>query len=278
MPKTMPHPLIAPVVTLPDEYVKARHTPDEHLYPWLCRMLGEEKARKAFDDYQLGAIRNGTAYGGQIIFWYIDANGIVHDGKVMLYGDDGHRKGNPNWISALLRQAGKLPANSTTEKCLFGEHLLPLRPDAKVAIVESEKSAIYLSCVMPEFIWLATGGCSMLTAEKIEALRDRHITLYPDSGMLNKWKEKLRDLKEINYRLSDKLEAYPPNTDLVDLLTGEVMPIEVQATPEPTPPPAPIVTPPNQAELAYAEMCKLNPDLEVLRAAFDLVPEEVIPF
>ena len=43
---------------------------------------------------------------------------------------------------------------------LYVEYLLKLFPDIPVALAGSEKTAIICSGLMPEYMWLATGGKS----------------------------------------------------------------------------------------------------------------------
>jgi hypothetical protein len=72
--------------------------------------------------YRLGASRQGG-----VIFWQIDHEERVRDGKVMYYGLDCHRdKGrNPTWVSALLRRRDPFPKNPhETSHCFFGAHLI----------------------------------------------------------------------------------------------------------------------------------------------------------
>ena len=61
-----------------------------------------------------------------------------------------------------MKYAGQLPENWELTKCLFGEHLLSAIDEKQktVALVESEKTAIIASSIMPKYIWLATGGKS----------------------------------------------------------------------------------------------------------------------
>ena len=61
-----------------------------------------------------------------------------------------------------MKYAGQLPENWELTQCLFGEHLLSAIDEKQktVALVESEKTAIIASCIMPKYIWLATGGKS----------------------------------------------------------------------------------------------------------------------
>ncbi|MBQ3206967.1 MAG: hypothetical protein IJB38_03040 [Bacteroidales bacterium] len=45
----------------------------------------------------------------------------------------------------------------------------PQHPDKPIALVESEKTAIICSGLMPQYLWLATGGKSQLSQEKLSA-------------------------------------------------------------------------------------------------------------
>ena len=73
--------------------------------------------------------RLGKCLGDAVIFWQINQEERICDGKVMFYGPDCHRRKekeyDPTWVSALLlrRQGGKL-ANDITRHCFFGLHQL----------------------------------------------------------------------------------------------------------------------------------------------------------
>ena len=84
--------------------------------------LSWEQMVSAACRYRLGASRQGG-----VIFWQIDHEERVRDGKVMYYGLDCHRdKGrNPTWVSALLRRRDPFPNSPhETSHCFFGAHLL----------------------------------------------------------------------------------------------------------------------------------------------------------
>lgn len=127
----------------------------------------------------------GASKLGGVIFWQIDHEGRVHDGKVMYYLPDCHRNKDihPTWVSALLAKRNGNPKGSSSH-CLFGLHLLMEEGRSKkedVAIVESEKTAFILSELYPEYIWLATGGLSEVQVEKFRPLRGYKVVMFPDT-------------------------------------------------------------------------------------------------
>ena len=98
---------------------------------------------------------------GAAVFWQVDINGCIRTGKVMRYGNDGHRikadgVASITWIHRMKAIADSQPDFNLVQ-CFFGEHLLSVYPDSKVMIVESEKSAIIASHYYPQFLWLASG-------------------------------------------------------------------------------------------------------------------------
>ena len=144
--------------------------------------------------------------------------GLVHGGHIMQYRPDGHRGGYQGWTHGPLIQQRLLPPDWQLYQCLYGEHLLPLRPDAHVCIVESEKTALIMAALQPQHLWLATSGSGGLNAEKLACLRGRCFTLFPDSGCFEKWQKVMQGVDGFQYTISDRLEQYPANTDLADLL------------------------------------------------------------
>ena len=130
--------------------------------------------------YRLGCTRQGG-----VIFWQIDQEERVRDGKVMYYGPDCHRlkdkAHHPTWVSAFLRQRDPFPnAPHQTSHCFFGTHLLRVAGGA-VAVVEAEKTAVILSEVYPQFVWLAAGGLGEVQVDKFRPLRGHKVILFPDT-------------------------------------------------------------------------------------------------
>lgn len=136
----------------------------------------------------------GSTVKGGVIFWQIDQEGRVHDGKVMYYQPDCHRNKQqayrPTWVSAIQRRHDPFPdAPHESSHCFFGLHqLIPLfrscreeSPQKPVVIVEAEKTAFVLSERYPEYIWLAAGGLGEVQADKFRPLRGRRIIMMPDT-------------------------------------------------------------------------------------------------
>jgi hypothetical protein len=130
--------------------------------------------------YRIGATRQGG-----VIFWQIGKDDYVNDGKVMYYRPDCHRDKarHPSWVSYMLSRRQKTPLTGAGARhCLFGTHLLAERRDVTtVAIVEAEKTAFILSQHYPQYIWLAAGGLTELTPQKLFPLRHHRIVLFPDT-------------------------------------------------------------------------------------------------
>lgn len=150
-------------------------------------LLTWEQMLHAACRYCLGATRQRG-----VIFWQIDREGCVHDGKVMYYREDCHRDKarHPTWVSTLLgrRYRWADTERMTTRHCWFGCHLLKeevrtknLELRAEVAVVESEKSAFIMSEWCPEFVWLATGGLGNVQPEMFRPLRGHRVTMFPDT-------------------------------------------------------------------------------------------------
>jgi hypothetical protein len=142
--------------------------------------------------------RLGTSPEHGVIFWQIDRQGQVHEGKVMMYQADCHRSHvrHPYTISSYLKRQGTLPSAWTYSHCLFGLHQLqsldPSGAQPIVAVVESEKTALICSQLVkpqpsdapspaPPVLWMATGGLSMLTARALAPLSGCRVILYPDT-------------------------------------------------------------------------------------------------
>ena len=119
---------------------------------------------------------------------------------------DENTKGKINWVHSILKRSGHLPEEWELTQCLFGEHLLKEFPDATVALVESEKTAIICSGLMPEYLWLATGGKSQFN-ERLKVLIGRDVVAFPDVDGFQSWSDKIKDFPDLNISVSNLLQG-----------------------------------------------------------------------
>ena len=121
-----------------------------------------EQMRHAAERYYLGKTKSGKD-----IFWMIDD---------MLQPLDGHT--GATWISKLLKEREPLLEYWRVTHCLFGLHLLGV-VGGDVCVVESEASAVVLSELFPESIWMAYATTSHLVPDLFAPLEGRRVTIYP---------------------------------------------------------------------------------------------------
>jgi len=207
---------------LAPDFVFMQHSENSTFWQWMRTFVKEklslcdEDLKRIYEDYMIGATRESD-----VIFWQIDDRYRVRTGHIMQYGPDGHRLRYQNWFHSVLIKEGRLPCDFALYQCLFGQHQLRRYPSKKVAVVESEKTALVMAACYPDYLWLATCGSGGLSADKMACLKGREVTLFPDSGCYAKWCERMKLLPGLDYRISQKLESYPPNTDIADILLSD---------------------------------------------------------
>jgi hypothetical protein len=174
---------------------------DNTLIKFLQSIFDTDTVNQLINKYKIGTSKRYG--GGTTVFWQIDNEDRVRAGKLIKYAENGHRiHGKNNWVHSVLNID-----DFTLKQCLYGQHLLKEYPDAIVAIVESEKTAIISSAFIPEMVWLATGGVENLNKEKVKILSGRNVILFPDASkngrIYNKWRQKA---DEFGFNISDLLE------------------------------------------------------------------------
>ena len=179
-----------------------------HLISYLKTMIPSSAIDRIIADYRLASTPDQA-----IIFLQIDQDNQCRTGKIMQYNPaTGHRIKDPNkpgrinWLHSILKRRKQLSPNWQLTQCLFGEHLLPQHQDKTVALVESEKTAIICSAMMPQYLWLATGGKSGLTSERLSSLKGRKIIVFPDIDAFKDWQQKIFTFPHLDIRISRLLE------------------------------------------------------------------------
>lgn len=210
-----------------DELCRLMHVADNTLMDYLYTKASKERVDETFRRYRIGSTPKR-----EVIYWQIDRRERVRAGKVMTYGPDGHRvkSRGANWVHA------KLNMEQLAHQCLFGEHLLDdptltsgttcqackvyqaCQPNTvkkrrrkqrsknihtrTIALVESEKTALFLTVKYPNIIWLATGGMKNFKHEMLWPLIGYDVIVLPDADALNEWSRKMETLNiEYAYNL-----------------------------------------------------------------------------
>lgn len=233
--------------------VKARQSAQSDFVRWLLTAFPADDVAKAVERYHLGA-----TVDGHVIFWEIDNGGFVRTGKIMCYGDDGHRirngdKDTPDWIHSrflracrqgapwreVFRQLGRADPVQLERwqlsQVFFGLHLLHDAPaDKPVAVVESEKTAVIMSMTIPGFIWLASGGYAsfgVCLRNSLGALAGRRVLVWPDKAkggqdFCTGWRKVCDNFPSLNVSVTDQLERtdLAPGEDIADLYLRGITP------------------------------------------------------
>ena len=186
-----------PIGTIPFHFVQNSASYKSNFVRFLFDHFSDEQIHNAAENYALGATKSK-----EVIFWQIDIMGKVRTGKIMQYNPITgkrlkHVSGAIDWVHHKLKKSKDLPENFNLQQCFFGEHLLKIYPENPVALVESEKSAIIASAIMPDLIWLAAGNLNGLSIDKAKVLKDRNVTLFPDLGGYEKWCIKASEIKQV---------------------------------------------------------------------------------
>lgn len=175
---------------------------------YLTIILGVENTHKICRDYLLG-----TGDLGTVLFPYFDDAFNLVTYKTMLY-DLMNGKRNK-------KRFGYYDSNKQKHSIqLFGLHLIKKYPDLPIMIVESEKTAVIMSVLKPECLWLATGGAGMLTAKKLEDIKHRDVYLFPDQAQYKYWSKKMQECQLeysfLNISISKECENWHEAGDLKD--------------------------------------------------------------
>lgn len=241
-------PLTQSICTIPTEIVQksVRTKPLSDLLHFLLTLFDFDTINRLVDEYKIGVTK-----GGDTVFYQIDQEGKCRTGKVMKYDRETGRRIKDTstvtpitWVHSLLKRQGVLPKEWEISQCLFGEHLLKLYPDRIVCLVESEKTAIICSALIPDCIWLATGGKGQLN-DRVEILHGRRVIAFPDVDGYETWCQKAKERPHLNIIISDLLERIASDDDrekqidIADLLIRWKQGFDTIPSPLPQPPPSP---------------------------------------
>ena len=136
--------------------------------------------------YDIRGVKSGYLENATL-FPYIDYNNNFTTAKIVQYNSITGKRNkdvSANYFHTYKPIIKELGVEKQSKKlsCFFGEHLVA-HNTKPVVIVEAEKTAIILSMLFDDIIFLASGGANLLKGKSWDFLINRDVYLYPDSGV-----------------------------------------------------------------------------------------------
>jgi len=145
------------------QVVKKSMIPNQsnNLLNFLHKKYNKESVTEVCNKYYVGTTSDGFS-----IFWMINKMGKVQKSKEVWYSSEGKRSNK-----------FRVPYKNEDGyySCLYGEHLID--QSKPIVLVESEKSAIICAIEFPQYTWLAYGGLTALTTQKLIALKNQKMMI-----------------------------------------------------------------------------------------------------
>ena len=180
--------------------------------------------------YDIRGVKNGYLEDATLLP-YIDYNNNFITAKIVKYntktGKRNKAQYSNSWFHAYKPIKKDLGITDKIKKkinCFFGENLVA-NNNKPVVIVEAEKTAIILSMLFENIVFIASGGLGKLKTLDYKFLLNRDVSLYPDNGA-KEWHE---IGKKRNWFVSEILEAKgTKGSDAVDYLEHDLW-LEIEA-------------------------------------------------
>jgi len=220
--------------------VESSHNFEENDFvKYLKRLFSENDVKKAISKYSIGTSKY---WKGATVFWQIDNYLKVRAGKVFLYDSITGNRSKEKDGKSLITWAHRILKlkKYKLKQCLFGLHLvnkiIPWDDDfidcdeeelnnKIIAIVESEKTAVIMSILKPELIWMATGSLKGFKHDMLLPIKSFKILAFPDKSAYSIWSKKAIELNKLGFKIivNDYLEKlkYTEGSDLVDIFIEE---------------------------------------------------------
>lgn len=197
-----------------------KHYNNNNFISFLRTLFSVSQIETAIKKYFIGT---SSYWPGATIFWQVDQYINVCAGKVMLYNaNSGKRVKEPyirvNWMHKILQIE-----NFTIKQCLFGLHnFCDWSDHSIICIVESEKTAIIMSIIFPEYQWVATGNKCNFKEPLLQPIKKFKIIAYPDKTEFDNWNTTANILNQKGYRISCSSlieeKAKSDGDDLIDFI------------------------------------------------------------
>ncbi len=243
----------------------SRNFKENNFILFLKTLFTEDEVKEVIKKYLIGTSKY---WKGATIFWQIDNNQNIRNGKIMLYNSNNgkRKKDDAKTYITSVRSVLQLK-DYNLKQCLFGLHLISETSSTTIAIVESEKTAILMSLFKPEYTWLATGSKSGFKYEMLKALKQFNLIAFPDKSEYNDWFDRAIELNTLGFKIKvskwiEKIDA-SKGTDLADIYINSFLNVQEPKIQK--------QTIRSNEELIVEKMARKNPAMIKLINTFDLV-------
>jgi hypothetical protein len=188
---------------------------------FLYSRFDEKIVSEALLKYYVGAC---SEWNNATVFWQIDENDLIHGGKAIIYNKSTGKRSKGINTNSLINWMHKINKQEDFQlsQCLFGLHQIKEKENITIGMVESEKTAVILSILLPEYIWMATGSKTGFKEDMLMPIRRFRIVAFPDKSEFQYWSSKGFEMnrKGFNITVNDWLEKsdFETGTDLADLI------------------------------------------------------------
>lgn len=137
--------------------------------------------------YDIRGVKSGY-FAEATLFPYINFHNEFLTAKIVKYNSNTGKRLKENYSNSWFHSEKSIKKSlgikgkiSKSVNCFFGEHLIPFN-DKPVVIVEAEKTAILLSLVYPNIVFIASGGLAKLKGLDWSFLANREVFMFPDNN------------------------------------------------------------------------------------------------
>jgi len=168
----------------------------------LEKKFGYERVKQVVNQYKLGSFEEfDSGVNSAVVFPYLFKDTHCCTGKLMWFDEDFHRikegrKKYPKFLHNLIYTNDngiRYDLNDYDDDdniipfklklCLFGHHQIINEKKKVICLVESEKTAVIMSIVLPEYIWVASGGKTLIQDYKFLFFAGRKCLAFPDLSL-----------------------------------------------------------------------------------------------
>lgn len=215
-----------PRVVLPTSYISKEEVLSlglerykDPLSIWLIEKFGDV-AKRVLQDYAVFSVFVKAWNEYVPLFLLVDEQGRIRSGKMMRYelqnGEPKRTKYEEYYDNIKWLHVGKGKENFVYEQIAFGSHILPLYPDKDVMLVESEKTALILASVRPQYNWLAVLSWAGFQPHLLPNLKNKSVQAFPDKGekVYTYWKEKCEEFLQEGLVLNAECSIFVEQSSL----------------------------------------------------------------